>query len=143
MRLALAALLLLACKAPATRPPVPDPQPAPARPPARAELDEPKATVIVETLRGSSFQPSLDLTPMEATVASGGTVSFSANMNYPEGIRYMRQPVKWEVMEAEGGAVTMHGLYTAPTAAGTFHVKVTRTDAQGQNLSRTATVTVK
>ena len=135
MKLALAAALLLACKAPA---PTHRPETAP------AEKTEPESRVIVETLMAPiNFQPFVDLDPKAATVAPGGTVAFHAAMNYPEGKRYIRQPVKWEVMEKEGGSVTMNGLYTAPASAGTYHVKVTRTDPEGHGLSYTATVTVK
>lgn len=129
MRLLLASALLLACKAP-----------APAGPPPMAPVNE--SLMNKAPMQQTAFQPTLDLSPMEARTAPGGTVSFHAAMNYPEGIRYMRQPVRWEVVEKDGGAVTMHGVYTAPAAAGTFHVRVTRTDTEGQGLSRTATVTV-
>ncbi|HJU83910.1 MAG TPA: hypothetical protein VJ600_06845 [Holophagaceae bacterium] len=122
MRLFLASALLLACRTPA--------------PSASSPMPE-------APMQDAAFQPTLVLDPMEAQVAPGGAVTFHAATNYPEGIRYMRQPVKWEVVEPEGGAITMHGLYTAPASAGTFHVRVTRTDAEGRGLYRTATVTVR
>ena len=97
----------------------------------------------VPSMAAPDFKPTLDLSPMEAQVAPGGAVTFRAAMNYPEGKRYLRQPVRWEVVESDGGSVTLDGVYTAPAAAGTFHVRVTRADEEGQGLSRTATVTVR
>lgn len=89
------------------------------------------------------FQPTLALTPRKATVAPGGTVSFSAVINYePDGPRYPRQPVRWSVVEGQaGGSVTPHGRYTAPGRPGTFHVKAEREDFPG--VSAEATVKVK
>ncbi len=95
------------------------------------------------TMAAPDFQPNLALTPTEATATPGGTVVFHAAMNYPEGKRYLRQPVRWEVVEPDGGTITPNGVYTAPAAAGTFHVRVTRTDEEGRGLSRTATVAVR
>lgn len=89
------------------------------------------------------FQPTLTLTPKTAAVAPGGTVAFSAVINYePDGPRYPRQPVKWSVVEGEaGGTVTRQGLYTAPGKPGTYHVKAEREDFPG--VSAEATVKVK
>ena len=95
------------------------------------------------SMAAPDFKPTLDLSPTQAQAAPGASVVFHAAMNYPEGIRYIRQPVRWDVMEKDGGSITMNGVYTAPATAGTFHVRVTRTDEAGQGLSRTATVTVK
>jgi len=48
--------------------------------------------------------------------------------------------VTWSVVEVGGGSVTTSGLYTAPAAVGTYHVKAT---SQGDSSkSATATVTV-
>lgn len=89
------------------------------------------------------FQPTITVSPRTATVAPGGTVSFSAVINYePDGPRYPRQPVRWSVVEGEaGGSVSRTGLYTAPAKPGTFHVKAEREDFPG--VSAEATVKVK
>jgi hypothetical protein len=56
--------------------------------------------------------------PDEADVAPGGTVRFGAQVTgTADG------SVTWQVAEAEGGAVDATGLYTAPVAEGTFHVR--------------------
>jgi hypothetical protein len=87
------------------------------------------------------FVPTLTLRPLKVSLAKGAEQAFQAEINYPEGRRYIRQPVAWSVVEAEGGTITMNGVYTAPSTAGVFHVKVTREDFP--ELSATATVTVK
>lgn len=89
------------------------------------------------------FQPILKITPKAPKVAPGGTVSFSATINYePDGPRYPRQPVKWSVVEGDkGGTITPAGLYTAPPLEGVFHVRAEREDFPG--VSAEATVTVK
>lgn len=87
------------------------------------------------------FRPTLNLRPVAVALAKGATQAFQAEINYPEGMRYMRQPVAWTVVEPGGGIIADTGLYTAPAAPGTYHVKVTREDFP--DISATATVTVK
>lgn len=86
------------------------------------------------------FKPVLSLRPVAVSLARGAAQVFQTEINYPEGMRYIRQPVVWRVVEAEGGTITSAGLYTAPATAGTFHVQVRREDFP--ELSATATVTV-
>ncbi|WP_243288267.1 hypothetical protein [Geothrix terrae] len=87
------------------------------------------------------FKPSLSLRPVAISLARGATQAFQAEINYPEGVRYMRQPVGWRVVEPEGGSITGAGLYTAPATAGTYHVEVRREDFP--EITATATVSVK
>jgi len=87
------------------------------------------------------FKPFLSLRPVAVSLAQGATQAFQAEINYPEGMRYMRQPVAWRVVEPEGGTINGAGLYTAPSTAGTYHVQVKREDFP--EVSATATVTVK
>ncbi|MBI1753340.1 MAG: hypothetical protein HY014_13925 [Acidobacteria bacterium] len=125
--LSLATLALtFACSAPETTwPPTPG---APSPAPEAAK-------------RAEAFVPVLNLRPRGISLSAGATQVFQAEINYPEGMRYLRQPVKWEVVEAGGGTVSGGGLYTAPAAAGVYHVKVTREDFP--EVTATATVTVK
>ncbi len=109
-----ALLLILACNAPET--PVLKPPPEP-------------------------FVAVLDLRPVAVSLLAGATQVFSAEINYPEGMRYLRQPVVWQVVEPEGGTINGAGLYTAPAKAGIYHVKVTREDFPA--VTATAAVTVK
>ena len=87
------------------------------------------------------FKPSLSLRPVAVSLIRGSTQAFQAEINYPEGVRYMRQPVTWSVLEADGGSINGAGLYTAPAASGTYHVQVKREDFP--EVSARATVTVK
>jgi hypothetical protein len=87
------------------------------------------------------FVAVLDLRPVAVSLLAGAAQVFNAEINYPNGVRYMRQPVIWQVVEPEGGTITGTGLYTAPTTAGVYHVKVTREDFP--TVTATATVTVK
>ncbi len=87
------------------------------------------------------FVPRLALRPVAVGLARGATQGFQAEINYPEGMRYLRQPVAWRVVEPEGGTITAAGLYTAPAVPGTFHVEVRREDFP--DITATATVTVK
>lgn len=87
-----------------------------------------------------SFKPTLELMPTTATVTVNGKLSFSAVINYPPNVRYIRQPVKWSVQESHGGSITLSGEYTAPDKAGVYHVMVQREDFPA--LNATATITV-
>jgi chitinase len=87
------------------------------------------------------FVPSLSLRPVSVSLGAGATQSFQAEINYQEGVRYLRQPVGWRVVEPSGGTVTGAGIYTAPAAAGIYHVEVRREDFP--NVTATAAVTVK
>ncbi len=111
---ATAALLILGCSAPQETVPAAPPEP---------------------------FLPRLSLRPVAVSLAKGATQTFQVEINYPEGARYLRQPVGWGVLEAEGGTINAAGLYTAPAKAGTYHVRVTREDFP--EIGITATVTVK
>lgn len=87
------------------------------------------------------FKPSLKLRPVTVSLLTGGTQSFQAEINYQEGLRYLRQPVGWRVVEPQGGTINGAGLYTAPGTPGVFHVEVRREDFP--DISATATVTVR
>ena len=87
------------------------------------------------------FVPTLSLRPVAVSLARGAAQTFQAEINYPPGMRYMRQPVGWRVVEPGGGSIDGAGLYKAPTVAGTYHVEVRREDFP--DIVATATVTVK
>jgi hypothetical protein len=56
--------------------------------------------------------------PLEADVPPGGSVKFTARVTgTADG------SVTWSVDEADGGTVDSSGVYTAPAAEGTFHVR--------------------
>jgi len=100
----------------------------------------PKATV--PTAPAAPFKPSLVVRPTAVALIPGATQAFQAEINYPEGIRPLRQPVSWSVVEPDGGAITPAGLYTAPARYGTYHVQVKRDDFPELVVTATVTVTV-
>jgi hypothetical protein len=90
---------------------------------------------------GSSYSPYIKIAPKAHTMKAGETATFNAEMNYPPGMRYIRQPVKWTVLEKNGGSVTMNGVYTAPVKKGTYHLRAIREDIEGKH--DTATIKVE
>jgi hypothetical protein len=74
--------------------------------------------------------------PREATVTSGQSQSFSATVTGSS-----TTTVTWSVVETSGGSVTGAGLYTAPGATGTYHVKATSVADPGKSDQATVTVT--
>lgn len=110
----LSALLMVACNAPQET--------------ASAKAPEP-------------FVPYLSLRPVAVSLSRGATQPFHAELNYAEGVNYLRQPVTWTILEADGGTISPAGLYVAPATPGTFHVQVKREDYP--TVIATVTVTVK
>lgn len=101
-----------------------------------------QAPGTVESARPAEpFVPTLGLRPLAVRLAKGASQPFQAEINYPEGTNHLRQPVAWSVLEAGGGSIDGAGVYTAPAAAGTYHVQVKREDFP--DVTATATVTVK
>lgn len=94
---------------------------------------------VAPMTRPSPFWLRLD--PDHAELAPGGACAFRPNLNYRPGRAYIRPPVKWSVEEDGGGKVDQMGHYTAPQAAGTYHVVAERTDEPG--VRAVATVTVR
>ncbi|HEY7726768.1 MAG TPA: hypothetical protein VH880_15645, partial [Anaeromyxobacteraceae bacterium] len=87
--------------------------------------------------RSSSAQSvAVTVSPSTVALAPGGGATFTAQVTGA-----VNTAVIWSVAEgAAGGAVTAGGAYTAPAAAGTFHVVAT-SEAE-PTASATATVTV-
>lgn len=80
----------------------------------------------------NKFMPFIQIIPTEATVKTGGTVQFSATINYdPNGPQYIRQPVAFSVAEPDGGNIDMDGNYKAASNPGTYHVIAKREDFPG------------
>jgi hypothetical protein len=98
----------------------------------------PKATV--PTHPPASFLPELAIRPTGVTLLSGASQPFQAVLNYPDGVRPLRQPIKWAVVEPGGGTITQAGVYTAPTHPGTYHVEARREDFPGMAVAVTVIV---
>jgi hypothetical protein len=92
------------------------------------------AAVIVTACGGSTVEPQLGAqpgptppagqtivvvtAPTEAEILPGDSVRFSAQVTGTA-----NTTVKWSVDEADGGTVSSAGVYTAPAAEGTYHVR--------------------
>lgn len=81
--------------------------------------------------------PVITVTPTSASVVEGGKQQFTvAIANPPNG----DMSVLWSVQETGGGTVGSNGNYTAPVAAGTYHVIASCASAAAY--TGTATITV-
>ncbi len=80
---------------------------------------------------------SVTISPKVAFVATAGSVTFAATVN--GATTGQSTAVTWSVQEAGGGSVDSSGQYTAPAAAGTYHVVAT--SVADPSRSDTATVT--
>ncbi len=78
---------------------------------------------------------SIAISPTTVTVGKGSTYPFVAMVSGTA-----NTAVTWSVVETTGGSIDASGLYTAPGAAGTFHVRAT--SAADTTKQATATVTV-
>ncbi|MDT9000657.1 hypothetical protein RQP53_15385 [Paucibacter sp. APW11] len=94
------------------------------------------ATMTVNVI---DFVPVLELSERAITLMPGQSHRFSAYINYPPGTSYVRQPTSWKLLEADGGSISIDGLYQAPSKPGTYHVQVRRDDFP----EKTLTVDVK
>ena len=81
---------------------------------------------------------SVSVSPHAASATVGSTASFSAVVTGAGSGQ--STSVTWSVQEAGGGSVSSSGVYTAPSAAGTYHV--VGTSVADPAKSDTATVTV-
>ncbi len=79
---------------------------------------------------------SVSLSPASVSVAAGGTQAFVATVSGST-----NKAVTWSVQEGSaGGSVSATGVYTAPGAAGTFHVVATSAADATKKASATVTV---
>lgn len=78
-------------------------------------------TFRVQVSGGTTSPPTqsmVSVSPLSPTVAPGGNQPFSAAVSGSSD-----QRITWSVVEAGGGSITAGGLYTAPAATGTYHIK--------------------
>ena len=87
------------------------------------------ATVVV------AAPVSIAINPKTAALLTGATQQFAALVSNAS-----NTSVTWTITESGGGSVNASGLYTAPSAAGTYHVVAT--SVADASKSDTATVTV-
>lgn len=82
--------------------------------------------------------PTITLSPPGASLWTGGTQAFQATVT---GVG--PATVTWSVVEPGGGSITASGLYTAPAAAGTYHVKAVSTANAALSAQAPVTVSVQ
>jgi hypothetical protein len=80
---------------------------------ATSVADPTKAAQATVTVAGVN----VTILPANVSLAAGGTQTFAATVTGSASTA-----VTWSVVEAGGGTVTAAGVYTAPQAAGTYHV---------------------
>ena len=85
------------------------------------------STVVVSDA-AANFVPTLSLQSRSVTMRPGASAAFDAEINYRRGVFYIRAPISWSVVEADGGVVNTVGAYTAPQKVGVYHLKVQRDD---------------
>lgn len=86
------------------------------------------ATITVGSASSPVFTPYLNVEAKSVSLKAGSQYFFSAGINYPPGIYYIRQPTTWSLVEANAGTIDILGAYTAPVQPGVYHVRVQRDD---------------
>ncbi|WP_224371355.1 Ig-like domain-containing protein [Hyalangium versicolor] len=93
------------------------------------------ATVTVDPLQTII---SVSVEPTTATLLTGETKAFTATVTGTTNTE-----VTWSVTETGGGTVDTSGLYTAPGAAGTYHVVATSVADPSKKATSTVSVTAR
>ncbi len=82
---------------------------------------------------------TVSISPQTASVVTGGALTFTATVTGTT--PGQSTAVTWSVQEAGGGSVDASGHYTAPGAAGTYHVVATSVADATKKSTATVTVT--
>ena len=80
--------------------------------------------------------PQVTIDPVAATLRPGGTRTFAATVS-----GLTNTAVNFTIQESAGGLINSAGLYTAPAAAGFYHVVATSVEETTVTASATVTVT--
>src|SRR5271156_532207 len=80
--------------------------------------------------------PQLTISPAAVTLPPNGTQTFTASA-----VGFANNSVTWTVQEKGGGVINGAGFYTAPSAAGFYHVIATSIEATTITASATVSVT--
>ena len=109
-----------------------------------ASVVTPSSTCVAKlTATATSLSVAFTSSSVSVTISpTGVTLAESAQQQFTDTVTNgCGNGVTWKVVEgAAGGKITSAGLYTAPAATGTFHVRVT--SAADPTKSATSTVTV-
>lgn len=86
-------------------------------------------TVTVQVQENASFTPYISVSTLSLTIKPGAAFQFSANLNYPPNVQYIRPPVSWSIREKLlSGSLGSQGEFIAPSQPGIYHVVVQRDD---------------
>lgn len=110
------------------------------------------APILTTTLSANTLsgQITADNIPVVASQTTGFVYSYPASLSVTPGssvtfaaiiIGTDNQSVVWSVVESGGGSISSQGVYTAPSAAGTYHVKATSKADNSKTAISTITVT--
>jgi len=103
---------------------------------ATSQADSSKSDTATVTVTPPGPSIAVTVTPHTTSMLAGASLAFNATVTGTSNIA-----VSWQVQEGPtGGAITSAGVYTAPSAAGTYHVVAT--SQADSSKSDTATVTV-
>jgi hypothetical protein len=102
---------------------------------ARSRADTTKRAAATVTVTASQPPPpvAVTITPTTATLSAGGSQTFTCGVTGSADTA-----CNWSVQEGAGGTVSSAGVYTAPQAAGTYHVVA----KSHPDTTKTATATV-
>jgi hypothetical protein len=92
-------------------------------------------------LPGSTTVPpvtttGISVSPTSASVTTSGSTTFEATVTGSS-----NTAVTWSVVDTGGGNISSSGVYTAPSTAGTYHIKATSVADTTKSASATVTVT--
>ncbi|HEY4899967.1 MAG TPA: hypothetical protein VIH91_04025 [Terriglobales bacterium] len=99
---------------------------------------------ILSACGGSSPSPPTPQIAIQITPPAGGlAILATAKAQFSASVTGSSNPaVNWSVMEAGGGTIDTTGMYTAPAAAGTFHVVAMAQADTTKTTSVAATITI-
>jgi len=105
---------------------------------ATSHADPTKTASATVTVTGTPPVVAVSVTPGSTSVFGYQTASFSATVTGTS-----NTAVTWSVAEAGGGTVSAAGVYTAPSADGTYHLVATSVASPVATASAAITVTTK
>ncbi|SEU33994.1 LamG-like jellyroll fold domain-containing protein [Stigmatella erecta] len=97
--------------------------------------DPSRSSSAVINVQNAASPVSVSLSPERTQIHVAGTVRFTATV-----VGTANTAVTWSVTEGNGGTIDATGLYTAPTAGGTFHVVATSVAAPDKKATATVVV---
>jgi hypothetical protein len=92
--------------------------------------------LLLPQSRAQQVANSVTVNPPEATVHVGQMQRFSSAVRGTDSVG-----IRWWVQEKDGGRITEDGVYTAPAAAGIYHVATSKADPAIRGVAKVTVVT--